>query len=345
MAREGQGPEITRADNAKEQPDVSAESAGQGGTKESQRAALLQRLGEAYLRAPERYPTANVLAHSEVVPDTYILKRGDFKTKGEKVEPGFPGALNPGPPINEPADVLFVPQRRKALALWLTSPDQPLLGRVFTEDEDTNAHRVAVISHGLWQRRFGGAADVVGRTISLDDTPYEVIGVMPRHFYFMPSRDIDVWLPASFPPWMRRSFNWHDAQIVARLRPGVTLQHARQSLSQLSLQLTAKVFPGPHSVVITPMRDEIAGSTRTALILLLSASVAFLLIACVNLTNLLLARGIGRGREVAVRAALVRPRSRKRNPWLAQPSPRGHKNGQRGSPARHSFKTSSKDAI
>ena len=197
-----------------------------------------------------------------------------------------------------------LPARKVTWTLWNVLGTQPLLGRVFTEDEDTNAHRVAVISHGLWQRRFGGAADVVGRTISLDDAPYKVIGVMPRHFYFMPSRDIDVWLPASFPPWMRRSFNWHDAQIVARLRPGVTLQQARQSLSQLSLQLTAKVFPGPHSVVITPMRDEIAGSTRTALILLLSASVAFLLIACVNLTNLLLARGIGRGREVAVRAAL-----------------------------------------
>jgi putative ABC transport system permease protein len=109
---------------------------------------------------------------------------------------------------------------------------------------------------------------------------------------------------------MRRSFNWHDAQIVARLRPGVTLQQARQSMSQLSLQLTAKVFPGPHSVVVTPLREEIAGRTQTALILLVSASLAFLLIACVNLTNLLLSRGIGRGREVAVRAALGAGRGR-----------------------------------
>ena len=95
-----------------------------------QRAALLQRLGEAYLRAPERYPTANVLGHDETVPETHLLIRGDFKKKGEKVEPGYLSALNPGPPINEPQGVLFVPQRRKALALWLTSPDNPLLARV-----------------------------------------------------------------------------------------------------------------------------------------------------------------------------------------------------------------------
>ena len=109
--------------------------------RDPQRAALLQKLGEAYLRAPERYPTANVLAHEEIVPDTHILIRGDFKNKGEKVEPGFLSALNPGPPIDEPKGDLFVPQRRKALAQWLTSPDQPLLARVMV--------------NRIWQGHFG----------------------------------------------------------------------------------------------------------------------------------------------------------------------------------------------
>jgi Protein of unknown function (DUF1553)/Protein of unknown function (DUF1549)/Planctomycete cytochrome C len=94
------------------------------------RAALLQRLGQAYASLQDRYPTAQVLAQTEVVPDTYILTRADFKLKGQKVEPGFLSALNPGPPVEEPKGFLFVPQRRKALALWLTSPDQPLLSRV-----------------------------------------------------------------------------------------------------------------------------------------------------------------------------------------------------------------------
>jgi hypothetical protein len=106
-----------------------------------QRAALLQKVAEAYLRAPERYPTANVLAHEEVVPDTHILIKGEWKNKGEKVDPGYLSALNAGPPIDEPKGYLFVPQRRKALASWLTSPDQPLLARVMV--------------NRIWQGHFG----------------------------------------------------------------------------------------------------------------------------------------------------------------------------------------------
>jgi hypothetical protein len=106
-----------------------------------QRAALLQQLGEAYLRAPEHYPTANVLAHEEVVPETHILIRGDFKNKGETVEPGYIAALPAGPAIVEPKDVLFVPQRRKALAQWLTSPENPLPARV--------------IVNRIWEGHFG----------------------------------------------------------------------------------------------------------------------------------------------------------------------------------------------
>jgi putative ABC transport system permease protein len=127
----------------------------------------------------------------------------------------------------------------------------------------------------------------------------------------MPSHDIDMWMPASFPPSLRRNFTWHDAQIVARLKPGVTLEHARQSMAALSLQVTAKEdFRGPHSVTVIPLREEMAGTTGPALIVLLWASAALLLIACVNLANLLLSRGAARGREVAVRAALGAGRGR-----------------------------------
>ena len=197
-----------------------------------------------------------------------------------------------------------LPARKVSWTFWNVLHVQPMLGRVFTEDEDNKSVQVIVISYGLWQRRFGGASDIIGRKISLNDAPYEVIGVMPRNFYFMPSHDIDIWMPASFPEWMRRNFTWHDAHIVARLKPGVTLEQARQSMQALSLQVTAKDFRGPHSVFVVSLREEILGKTHTALILLMCASAALLLIACVNLANLLLSRSAARGREVAVRAAL-----------------------------------------
>jgi predicted permease len=200
--------------------------------------------------------------------------------------------------------------RKVTWNLWSVLGVQPAHGRVFTEDEDDEGARVVMISHGLWQRRFGGASDIVGRKISVNDEAYEVVGVMPRSFYFMPSRDIDMWMPASFPPDLRGNFTWHDAQIVARLKPGITLGHARQSMTALSLQVTAKDFRGPHPVTMIPLREEMAGKTQTALIVLLWASGALLLIACVNLANLLLSRGEVRGREVAVRAALGAGRGR-----------------------------------
>jgi predicted permease len=203
-----------------------------------------------------------------------------------------------------------VPARKATANLWDVLGVKPLIGRVFTEEEDVKGVRVAVISHRLWQGRYGGSPDVLGRKITVNDNPYEVIGVMPREFYFMPARDIDIWMPASFPASMLRNFTWHDLQAVARLKPGVTLERARESMAALSRQITAKDFRGPHSVIVTPLRESMTGETQTALFVLLCASAALLLIACVNLANLLMSRGAARCREVAVRAALGASRER-----------------------------------
>jgi len=203
-----------------------------------------------------------------------------------------------------------VPARKATGNLWSVLGVKPLIGRVFSEEEDRNGARVAVISYGLWQRRYGGSPDVLGRKIDVNDTPYEVIGVMPHEFYFLPARDIDLWMPASFPAWMRTAFGWHDEQVVARLKTGVTREQAEQSMVALSLQLTAKAFPRPHQTIVTSLREDIAGKTQTALVVLLAASAALLLIACVNLANLLMSRGLARSRELAVRVALGAGRGR-----------------------------------
>jgi predicted permease len=220
-------------------------------------------------------------------------------------------ATEPGQAIlSSNGEPVEVPGRKVTANLWTVLGAQPLLGRVFTEDEDTRGARVAVISYGLWQRRFGASRDVLGRTITLNDGPYEVIGVMPREFYFMPARDIDIWMPIAFSAELLTRFWWHDVQCVARLKPGVTLHQARESMAALSLRVSAPHVDRPRAALVTPLREELAGKTQTSLIVLLSASAAVLLIACVNLANLLMSRGAVRRREVAVRAALGAGRGR-----------------------------------
>jgi hypothetical protein len=143
----------------------------------------------------------------------------------------------------------------------------------------------------------------------VNDESYAVVGVMPREFYFLPVPDVDVWLPASFPARIRTNFGWHSAQVVARLKPGVTMAAAADSMAALSLQVTAKLNPGPHRALLTPLREEIAGKTQTALTALLAAAAALLLIACVNLANLLMSRGAARGRGGRARGARGRARA------------------------------------
>src|SRR5262249_56422082 len=110
-----------------------------------------------------------------------------------------------------------VPARKATGNLWSVLGVKPLIGRVFNDEDDWNGVRVAVISYGLWQRRYGGSPDVLGRKIDVNDTPYEVIGGLSRDFYFLPAREIDLWIPASFAPWMRKALRWHADQVVAGL--------------------------------------------------------------------------------------------------------------------------------
>ncbi len=219
---------------------------------------------------------------------------------------------------SQPADAVLsnlgepeeLPARKVTGNFWKVLGTRPVAGRTFTEDEDTHGAAVVVISYGLWQRRFGASPAAIGQTITLNDTPYTVLGVMPRDFSFLPSRETDVWMPASMPPGMLANWGWHDVHCVARLKPGVSLAQAREAMAALSLRVSKGHVPTPRTAVVTTLREELTGKTYLSLLVLWGAAGTVLLVACVNLASLLIARGASRTREVAVRAAIGAGRAR-----------------------------------
>jgi putative ABC transport system permease protein len=209
------------------------------------------------------------------------------------------------------------PQGLKALSvsgnLFLVLGAVPLLGRTFVEEEQWEGRsRVAILSYGLWQSAFGGDPGIVGTTITLSGRGYDIVGVMPRTFFF-PGRDVQLWTPFGYTPQqVAGSRRPHWLGVIARMRPTVSFEQARDDMTGIARQLEQQ-YPDTNTQMglrLEPLHESYASKPRTALLMLSGAMGLLFLIVCANIANLQLGRGVSRTRELTIRRALGAGRAR-----------------------------------
>jgi len=204
---------------------------------------------------------------------------------------------------------------------------QPALGRNFTPEEDRNGGpAAALISDGLWRRAFGRTPDIIGKQIQINSQPTTVAGVMPPGYVFPPGSNdpAEVWQPLQFDPANPGNRGSHFLYVIGRLKPGVSVEQARSEVSSLASgwqsQNRSRHLPGTenHPILMVPLHEDVVGAARPAVLMLLGAVAFVLLIACVNVANLLLARAEARRREFSIRLALGAGRNRMLRQFLAE---------------------------